>query len=57
MHEVLEVRASRGADLGWLVWVGESEAARFEILGEALDFAAMLECSPRARLGIVRASN
>jgi hypothetical protein len=57
MQEVLEVRVSRDADLGWLVWVGESQAARFEILGEALDFAAMLECSPRARLQIVPASN
>jgi hypothetical protein len=52
MQQLLEVRVTRDDDLSWLVWVGEVAAARFEILGEALDFATLLECSPRARLAV-----
>lgn len=47
-----DVRICRQADergVEWLVWLDDRVAGRFMMLGEALDFALILECSPRAR--------
>ena len=47
--KVVDVRVSREIDLTWLVWMNEAIVGRFLILGEALDYATLLECTPRAR--------
>lgn len=44
-----EVRVTKGADLNWLVSLGPRIVANFTLVGDALAYASMLECNPRAR--------
>jgi hypothetical protein len=45
----VEVRVTKGADLNWLVSLGPRIVANFTLVGDALAYASMLECNPRAR--------
>jgi hypothetical protein len=45
----MDVRVSRSGDLEWAVWLDETLVALFSWVGDALDYAEMLGCSPRAR--------
>jgi hypothetical protein len=49
------VNVSKGADVTWLVWLGEDIVGRFSIVGDALAYAAILECDPRIRKEAVAA--
>ncbi len=57
MHgaRVVNVRVSRETDLNWLVSFEGTVVGRFLILGEAMDYAALLECCPRVRAEAVAA--
>jgi hypothetical protein len=44
-----EVKVSKGGDLTWLVSSGNQVVGRFMIAGDALAYAALLECDPRIR--------
>lgn len=46
---MVQVRVSKEMEIDWIVWLGDRVVGRFAILGEALDYASILECSPRAR--------
>ncbi len=43
-----DVRVSREG-LDWLVWLEGEMVARFVVAGDALAYASLLECDPRAR--------
>ena len=45
----MDVRLARGTDRQWRVWLDEVVVARFTWVGDALDYAELLGCSPRAR--------
>jgi hypothetical protein len=45
----VDVRVVRQDDLDWAVWLDEKVVALFNWVGDALDYAEMLGCSPRAR--------
>lgn len=45
----MDVRVGREGDLEWAVWLDEKLVALFTWVGDALDYAEMLGCSPRAR--------
>ena len=45
----MDVRVGRQGDLEWAVWLDEKLVALFNWVGDALDYAEMLGCSPRAR--------
>jgi hypothetical protein len=47
--EEVAIRVTKESYLEWQVWLNERMAARFAILTEALDYAELLKCSPRAR--------
>ena len=49
------VSVCKGADVTWLVWLGEDIVGRFSIVGDALAYAAILECDPRIRKEAVAA--
>jgi hypothetical protein len=46
---IMDVRVDRQDDLRWAVWLDERKVALFSWVGDALDYAEMLGCSPRAR--------
>jgi hypothetical protein len=45
----VDVQVSKGADLTWMVSLDKRIVGRFTIVGDALAYAAMLECDPRIR--------
>ena len=45
----MEVRVGRSGDFEWAVWLDEKRVALFSWVGDALDYAELLGCSPRAR--------
>jgi len=48
MTYVPEVKVTQdGYD--WLVWLDGTLVGRFDVVGDALHYANMLECDPRAR--------
>jgi hypothetical protein len=47
--EEIAIRVTRESHLEWQVWLNERVAARFVLLSDALDYAELLTCSPRAR--------
>lgn len=47
----VEVQVLRG-EHDWLVWFDGRVVARFSLMGDALDYASLLECSPRARAAV-----
>lgn len=49
MH-LAEVFLSRAGSLEWLVFLDGLIVGRFGIVSDALDYASLLECDPRARL-------
>jgi hypothetical protein len=49
----IAVRVTRESHLEWQVWLNERVAARFAVLTDALDYAELLTCSPRARAEVV----
>jgi hypothetical protein len=53
--EKLDVKVSKSPDLTWLVSLGEDVVGRFLIAGDALAYAALLECDPRIRREAVEA--
>jgi hypothetical protein len=40
--------------LEWVVWLEGNVVGHFALLGDALSYAALLECSPRARTEALR---
>lgn len=51
----VEVQVLRG-EYDWLVWFDGRVVARFTLMGDALDYASLLECSPRARAAAASAA-
>jgi hypothetical protein len=49
MHAVAEVRVTSDPNRDWLVWFEGVVVGRFVVAGDALAYAAMLECSPQTR--------
>lgn len=45
----MEVRVARAGDIEWAVWLDQTLVALFLWVGDALDYAELLGCSPRAR--------
>jgi hypothetical protein len=45
----MDVRVGRTGNRQWAVWLDETMVALFEWVGDALDYAELLGCSPRAR--------
>jgi hypothetical protein len=44
-----DVKISKSPDLTWLVSLDKHVVGRFVIAGDALAYAALLECDPRIR--------
>jgi hypothetical protein len=51
----VDVKVAKGADLTWLVSMDQQVVGRFVIAGDALAYAALLECDPRVRREAVEA--
>ncbi|CAN5654551.1 hypothetical protein BH24ACT26_BH24ACT26_12210 [soil metagenome] len=51
MLQLTEVRITSDSNRDWLVWFESKVVGRFPRVGDALAYAAMLECSPRERGG------
>jgi hypothetical protein len=49
MYSRPSVRISKAGILDWLVWLEDDVVGRFTLVADALDYATILECSPRAR--------
>lgn len=49
----MDVRVARAGDLQWAVSLDEKVVASFAWVGDALDYAELLGCSPRARAAAV----
>lgn len=45
----MDVRVARSGEYQWAVWLDEKMVALFAIVCDALDYAELLGCSPRAR--------
>jgi hypothetical protein len=43
-----EVKVSH-EELDWLVWLDGALVGRYDLIGDALHYASMLECDPRSR--------
>lgn len=48
-EDSVDVRVGRAGELDWAVWLDEIMVALFAGVGDALDYAELLGCSPRAR--------
>ena len=48
-EDPVDVRVGRAGELEWAVWLDEKLVALFSWVGDALDYAELLGCSPRAR--------
>ncbi len=53
--KAVDVQVCKGVDLIWLVLLDGKIVGRFMICGDALAYATMLECTPRARKEAVAA--
>ncbi|MFN2488160.1 MAG: hypothetical protein ABR529_00145 [Actinomycetota bacterium] len=53
MQHATEVRITSEPNHDWIVWLAGRIVGRFTLVGDALAYAAMLECNPRERAGAV----
>lgn len=49
----MDVRVDRVGECEWAVWLDEKVVGLFALVCEALDYAELLGCSPRARAAAI----
>ena len=53
MQDAIAIRVTKHSELEWRVWLNDTRVASFAMLIDALDYAELLRCSPRARAEVL----
>jgi len=53
MQDAIAIRVTKHSQLEWRVWLNDTRVASFAMLTDALDYAELLGCSPRARAEVL----
>jgi len=53
MQDAIAIRVTKHSEIEWRVWLNDTRVASFAMLIDALDYAELLGCSPRARAEVL----